>query len=288
MGWVALFETSPDEADVHVLQGRFGFSHVEDLAAVLADLAQEIRHRRLILKHELERCHSRLDVVSLRDSHDAWNAFDRFGPREVRGYLYLPCGSSCNLCLEALWSVAGENLSPVYDSDAVAKLVSLGHVVCGQEHRLFASLDPVLDECPEVSSREDIEAQSGLVEEEYCRVVDEPPGQIQPLLIPCREFAHASVEIILKLQLVDELRNSILRKVPRKPVELGEEPKVLLYAEDSVSRCFTAGYEVDQSADLGSLFDNIQSLDERLSLCGQEKSAQNLDEGRLTGAVRPQ
>src|SRR5436189_4625001 len=176
MGWVALFETSPYEADVHVLQGRFGFSHVEDLAAVLADPAQEIRHCRLILKHELERCHSRLDVVSLRDSHDAWNALDGFGPRKVRRYLYLPSGSACNLCLETLRSVAGENLSTIYDSNPVAELVSLGHVVGRQEHRLPTSLYPVLDECPEVSSREDIEAQSRLVEEEYSRVVHKSTG----------------------------------------------------------------------------------------------------------------
>src|SRR6266705_18013 len=288
MGWVALFEASPYEADVHVLQGRFGFSHIEDFAAVLANLAQEIRHCRFVFEHELERCHPRLYIVGLGDSHDAWYSFDGFGPRKVRGYLYFPSGSSGNLRLEALWCVAGENLSPIHDSNAVAKLVSLGHVVCRKEHRLFASLDPVLDECPEVSSREDIDSQSRLIEEEYGRFADEPPCHIQPWLISCRQIANASIEIVLKVQLVDELRNSILRKVPRKPVELGEEPKVLLYAEDSVSRCFTAGYEVDQSADLGSLFDNIQSLDERLSLCGQEKSAQNLDEGRLTGAVRPQ
>src|SRR5213594_5274870 len=152
------------------------FSHVEDLAAVLADPAQEIRHCRLILKHELERCHSRLNFVSLRDPHDARNALDRFWPRKVRGYLDLPSGSSCNLCLEALWSVAGENLSTIYDSNAVAKLVSLGHIVCREQHRLFTSLDPVLDKCPEVSSREDIEAQSRLVEEEYSRVVHKSTG----------------------------------------------------------------------------------------------------------------
>src|SRR2546422_1242602 len=183
MGWAALFETSPYEADVHVLQGRFGFSHVEDLAAVLANLAQEIRHCRFVFEHELERCHPRLYIVGLGDSHDAWYTFDGFGTRKVRGYLYLPSGSSGNLCLETLRSVAGENLSPIYDSNAVAKLVSLGHVVCRKEHRLFASLDPVLDECPEVSSREDIEAESWLVEEEYGRVVDESPSQVQPLLV---------------------------------------------------------------------------------------------------------
>src|SRR6266487_4868749 len=183
MGWVALFETSPDETDVHVLQGRFGFSHVEDFAAVLADPAQEIRHCRLILKHQLERCDSRLYVVGLRDSHDAWNAIDGFGPRKVRGYLYLPSGSSSDFCLETLRSVAGENLSTVYDSNPVAELVSLGHVVGRQEHRLPAGLYPVLDESPEVSSREDIEAQSRLVEEEHRRVVDESPSQVQPLFV---------------------------------------------------------------------------------------------------------
>ena len=77
----------------------------------------------------------------------------------------------------------------------------------------------------------------------------------------------------MKLQLVDELRNPIFRKVSRKPIQLGEEPEVLLYAEDSVSGSLAAGYEVDQAPDLRGLFDYVQSFDERLSLSGQEESA---------------
>ena len=148
-----------------------------------------------------------------------------------------------------------------------------------QEHRL-AEVAKATDRVPGPPTGLRIEAGRGLVEEDELRVADEGEPEVETTQLPARECPHARSGALLE---ADEL--DYLTGVSRPRVVAGEEVERLAHRERRIH-----GGRLEDDPDARPIRSRrrprVDAEDARLAAVAAPVALEDLDRGRLPGAVR--
>src|SRR3712207_6155803 len=154
---------------------------------------------------------------------------------------------------------------------------------------LFRSrLLPGHHQLSDLPRRGDVEAEGGFVEEQDPRVVEQAAGEVHLLALPGRQRADPPTTLLAHPDRVDQLVDSAPTLLPSEPVELAEHPELLADRQDPVARLLAAGDHVHDPADPFLVPADVEPEDARRPVAGEEQRREDLDQGRLAGAVGSQ
>ena len=128
-----------------------------------------------------------------------------FGERlQVAGRVDSQLGVVPGAGLEALGGVEREQLAVVDDGDPIAELVGLFHVV-RREHDGLALRVELAHDVPQREAALRVEARGRLVEEEHIGIVEDRPGDHQPLGHAARQLGHVGASPVGEAELLEHL-----------------------------------------------------------------------------------
>src|SRR4029079_8712529 len=132
-----------------------------------------------------------------------------------------------------------------------------------------------------------VETDGRLVEEQHPRGVQQPTRDLEAPGHPAREGGDAARAPIPQLHHLEDVLEALLGRVARHAVQLRVEPEVLLRREVLVERRVLED-QADVPADVGRAAHDVEPGDRRAAAGRPEQRAQDVDGGRLAGAVRPE
>src|SRR5437588_8760962 len=140
----------------------------------------------------------------------------------------------------------------------------------------------VLQQVANLAAADRINAVGGLVEQQHVRRVDERAGQAEPLRHPLRELLDAHVDPLLDAQLLEQLRAAALDLLRLHPRHAPEDRQRLPRRE--VAGDLMPLRQVPHAAPALRIA-GWQAADARLAAGGAGEAEEDLDGGRLAGAV---
>jgi hypothetical protein len=220
--------------------------------------------------------HRRFDVEPVAERRDRGGVVRRLDLHPIASHAGLQCGRR----------VENDDPAGVDDGDAV-RVLSLVHVVRGQEDRDVVAPLQLFDVGPDVRACLRVEPDRRLVEEQHARRVQEAPGDLEPPHHPAGERHDLAVppfgEADHRQDLVDPSRD----EVPGDAVQLGVELQVDLGREVGVERRVLED-QPDVAADRVTVPHDVVPGDKRGAGRGRRERAEHLDRGGLAGTVRAQ
>ena len=128
--------------------------------------------------------------------------------------------------------------------DPVAERVGLEHVVRRQEDGL-ARVDETGDRRAQLAGADGVDADRGLVEEDDLRVVDDAPGDVQPLAHAAGVALDALLLAALQPDELEHLVDAQPLRLARHAVELGEVAEVVEGRQPFVEPAVAAEHVAD-------------------------------------------
>src|SRR5262249_61281284 len=142
-----------------------------------------------------------------------------------------------------------------------------------------------LDPPPEPAPRLRVEAGRRLVEKQHLRPVDEPERDVETALHPARVGLRDSAGRLGEAETFEQLLDALPPRTAGQPVDLGLHLQVLAPGRLRVEAVFLAD-DADRAAHTFRVGDDIEAGHARLAAVWARESGQDLDGGRLAGAVR--
>src|SRR5215813_4850363 len=189
-----------------------------------------------------------------------------------------------DLALQLVGGALGQDLPALDEGDAVAELVRLPHVVGGEDDGGAALATQGGDLGAQADGHVGVEAESGLVEKEHLRLVDEGLGEGQALLQPRGERIVFRLAMRSELALVDEALHALAEDVSMQAIEAAVEGQHLGRTQTPHERRVPARH-VEPTTDGHGLADDVMAEDGRRAAVGQEERGEDGEQGRLSRAV---
>ena len=167
------------------------------------------------------------------------------------------------------------------DRDTVREVLRLVHVVGREEHRL-AHRREVPDDLPGVAAGPGVEARGGLVQEQELGVAGHGDRDVQASLLPAGELVHADVAL---LDQPDDLDDLVGRSTSR--VVAGVHLDRLAHREERIDPRGLQD-DADPAPQLGRTLRRVVPQDRHVPRRAVPIALEDLDGGRLAGAVRPE
>ena len=172
----------------------------------------------------------------------------------------------------------GDHPPAVHDHDAVAEALGLLDVV-GDEHDGGAGVADVADDVPGVAAGEWVEVLGELVEEDDLGTADEGQSDEQPLPLAAGERTVVAPQQRSELPLLDQLAGRARGRVQ------GREQVQRLTDPHPVGQRGVLQLGTDASAQPVPVHGGVEAEDPNGAAVGAAKALEDLDGGRLAGAV---
>ena len=191
------------------------------------------------------------------------------------------------LCSDGAFECGGrvldENFSVIDDSDAVAQLVGLFHVVGGEDDGDAFFAEPAHG-FPHGDAALWVEAGAGFVEEEDFGSMRDSAGDLDTLRQAARELGGIGVSAFGEVELLEELHCALLCCGSRESEVETVEVNVLVDGAGAVERV-VLGHNAHGAAGERGRCDDVSSGDEDLAGGGECPSGADADGGCFTGSV---
>src|ERR1039458_3287658 len=179
---------------------------------------------------------------------------------------------------QAAGSAYPDHLPGAHDADPVGEVLSLVHVVGGEQDGL-AQLAHAAHDLPRVAPCRRVEAGGRLVEEHQLRVSDQREGEIETSLLPTRELLDAHARLLLQ---ADQLDDVVGRE--RLRVVAAVEVDHLAHREVRLDGAFLQDH-ADPPAEVAAGGGGIGAENLDTSVVAAAVALEDLDDGGLARAV---
>src|SRR5215211_2056095 len=179
--------------------------------------------------------------------------------------------------------VEGDDPALVDDGDAVAVL-GLVHVVGGDEHGDLLAAVQLLQVVPDRGPGLGVEADGRLIQEQHPGRVQQPPGDLEASPHAAREGLDQVATALPEVDHGQDLLAALAGGGPVDPVQLPVEAQVLLGSQVGVQGRLLED-EADVAAYLVAFGGHVEAGHPGRALGGVGQGAEDLDGGRLAGAV---
>jgi hypothetical protein len=196
-------------------------------------------------------------------------------------------GVAAELALERFRRALGDDLTAIDDREPRSQLVGLLEVVGRQQDGLVLLGGQPRDLAPHLGAHLRVQTRGRLVEEEHLWVVDERHRDVQPSLHPPGVAAGDAVGRLGQTEALEQLRDPLLEYLAAHAVEVALETEVLTPRRLDVDPRALRD-DADRPPDPVGLRRGVDAGDHRPALVGLCQRRQDLDRGRLAGAVGPQ
>src|SRR6266446_2432446 len=184
---------------------------------------------------------------------------------------------------QLFWRAERDDLAVIHDRDSVAQALGFFHVMRGEQYG--AARGPkAADDLPQLAARLRIETCRRLVQKEQLGLAHQRACHREPLLLPAGERHYARLPLLLELDerehLLDGVRLAIKRSEQREHFAHGQLVGELCFLQLNAE-------PLAQRAPRGAVAPRCpQNLD--VARVGGRETFEDLDGGRLPGAVRPE
>src|SRR6266567_924955 len=220
--------------------------------------------------------------VALQHPGQPGQALRRHGVEAERDHV-----PDADLALQLVGGALSQDAPVLDEGDLVAELLSLAHVVRGQDDGRPPLATEVGDLSPQADGDVRVEAQGRLVEEEDLGVIEQRLGEGEPLLETGGERVVLGLGVRPQLALLDELVDAAPQAMPPEAVESSVEGQDLGRPE-TPHEGRVAARHVEPPPDRPRLAHDVMAEDGRRSRVGKEQGGQDGQERGLPRPVGPE